>query len=179
MYYDSLNYCSDLFCFTSLVNNCKPVFRFRKTSKDAKFTQCFGKCHISILSTRNVIWTLGGVGGGRVGACDVSRWKSWKISMVCSKIFIFWNHLYKIQHFVSVFTFQVYLYVHSQVLPSPHGSRQSRKKYVTFLRRGGGGGGVSRRTSIWRFSWTKSICDASLTYGVPFIASRTDAQKEL
>ena len=31
---------------------------------------CLGKRHISILFTRNVIWTLG---GGGVGACDVSR----------------------------------------------------------------------------------------------------------
>ena len=31
-------------------------------------------------------------------------------------------------------------------------------------RGGGGGGGVARRTSILRFSWTKSTCDASLTH---------------
>ena len=36
-----------------------------------------------------------------------------------------------------------------------------RKKRVTFLR-GSVGGGVFKRTSIWRFSWTTSICDASL-----------------
>ena len=30
-----------------------------------------GKRHISILSTKNVIWTLGG--GGGVDACDVFR----------------------------------------------------------------------------------------------------------
>ena len=35
-----------------------------------------GKRHISILSTRNVIWTLAGwVGVGGIGAWDVSRWK--------------------------------------------------------------------------------------------------------
>ena len=41
---------------------------------------------------------------------------------------------------------------------APWASAKS-KKCVTFLR----GVGVSRRTSIWRFSWTKSICDASLS----------------
>ena len=69
--------------------------------------------------------------------------------------------------FVSVFTFQVYLYAHyqvlpspkfetlylyahSQVLPSPHGSRQSRKKCLTFLRWVGGGSPEERPYDVSR-----------------------------
>ena len=40
-----------------------------------------GKRHISILSTRSVIWTLGGEGGGVAPVTFLGK-KSWKISIV-------------------------------------------------------------------------------------------------
>ena len=38
-FYDSLTQHLTLFKFALLVNKCKPVFRFKKTSKDAKILQ--------------------------------------------------------------------------------------------------------------------------------------------
>ena len=141
-------------------------------TKFRHISQILGKRHISILSTRNVIWTLGDEG---IGACDVSRWKSWKISIVCSKIFIFWIHLYKvykIQHFRKCIYMliinpglaaRVLLYFYSQLSTINNASEASAEsKKVRDVSKGGGG--VSRKMSIRRFSWTKSICDASLTH---------------
>ena len=50
-------------------------------SSDLNFV--LGKRHIPILSTRNVMWTLGGGGGGGLAPVTVLGEKSWKISMVC------------------------------------------------------------------------------------------------
>ena len=152
------------------------IYESRVISKYS-ITSAVLKVALKTLSTSNVIWTLGG--GGGVYTCDVSRWKTRKISIVCSNFLIFWNHVYKvhkIQHFHEcICILSIYFYAPlsgSGLAPSvlnlkackinnASGASQSRKKSMTFLR---GGWRVSRKTSIWRFSWTKSICDASLNY---------------
>ena len=120
--------------------------------------QYLGKHYISILSTRNVIWTLG------VGVCDVSRWKVVE-NFYTLKFLIFWNHLYKvykIQHFcqcICILGIIFLLIIRSWPCPKCTFMRL----YTTLnLKTSKGGWGVSRKTSIWCFSWTKLICDASL-----------------
>ena len=137
------------------------------------------------LSTRNVIWMLG---GGGVGACDVSRWKTWKISIVCKFVLIFWNHRYKvhkIQHFhkciciLSIFLCSlsgpapsVLLYVYTQhsilkfaKLIMPHGPHRVEK--LRNVSKGGGVGGLQKnvhmtflmdKIDMWRFPYKPCKC---------------------
>ena len=139
-----------------------------------------GKRHISILSTRNVIWTLGGGGGGGRGLALVTFFgeKSWKISIVWWTFLVFWNHILtkytKSSIFISVFTLRIYVCSLSAPGFSPRCTFillhtklnlkacqiNYRKKCVTFLR---GGGGCLQKNVHMTFLLTKSICVASLT----------------
>ena len=121
----------------------------------------------------NVIWTLGG-GGGGVGACDVSWWKIVENFDNLLKIFnILKSSIYKVCeilhfrmciHILSIFvcwlsgsslaqSVLLNFYTHHSVLKP---ARLKPSKKVRDVSKGEWG--VSRRTSIRRFSWTKSIC---------------------
>ena len=124
-----------------------------------------GKHYISILSTRNVIWTLRGGGGGGVAPVTFVGEKSWKISFFF-KFLIFLNHLckltYKIQHFrkciciLGIFlcslsgpglapSVPLYFYAqHSILKPAPASGTWAELKNVRDVsKRGWGGGGSS------------------------------------
>ena len=60
--------------------NCSVVSHAHIIKSVARPFHNLGKRHISILSTRNVIWTLGG--GGGVAPVTFLGEKSWKISIV-------------------------------------------------------------------------------------------------
>ena len=54
--------------------------------RSLQYGQILGKRHISILSTRNVIWSLGvGAGGGLVPMTSLGE-ELWKISIACFNI---------------------------------------------------------------------------------------------
>ena len=71
------NYESSINLGTKLVKMLTEFLHFWLCSLGSKN---LGKCHISILSTRNVIWTLGGIGG--LAPVTFLGEKSWTISIV-------------------------------------------------------------------------------------------------
>ena len=59
------------------------LFCASRTTVEFRLSLILGKRHISILSTRNVIWTVGGGGAEGFAPVKFRGKKSWKISIVC------------------------------------------------------------------------------------------------